>query len=116
MAKHLIQHAKEKVLTVSGVYRQRRSGNSKPSPHRPGQSGSPARRTKPVDIARAIDYAKRHYFDVLLVDTAGRLAIDEALMAEIKECTVTRWKRCFVVDANAGSGSTPPALSRTRYR
>ena len=33
---------------------------------------------KPHDIAvAAIDYAKRHYFDVLLVDTAGRLAIDD---------------------------------------
>lgn len=41
---------------------------------------------KPRDIAlAAIDYARKHFFDVLLVDTAGRLAIDEALMAEIKE-------------------------------
>jgi signal recognition particle subunit SRP54 len=41
---------------------------------------------KPHDIAvAALDYAKRHFFDVLLVDTAGRLAIDELLMAEIKD-------------------------------
>src|SRR5688500_4736034 len=41
---------------------------------------------KPVDIAnRALDYARRHYNDVLIVDTAGRLAIDEAMMQEIRE-------------------------------
>jgi signal recognition particle subunit SRP54 len=41
---------------------------------------------KPRDIAQAaLDHAKKHYMDVLLVDTAGRLAIDEAMMAEIRE-------------------------------
>src|SRR4051794_11009199 len=39
---------------------------------------------KPVDIAnRAVEYARTHYLDVLIVDTAGRLAIDEAMMQEI---------------------------------
>ncbi|HWA37481.1 MAG TPA: signal recognition particle receptor subunit alpha, partial [Burkholderiales bacterium] len=38
----------------------------------------------PVDIARrAVDYARTHYLDVLIVDTAGRLAVDEAMMQEI---------------------------------
>ena len=41
---------------------------------------------KPVDIAlAALDYARKHYHDVLIVDTAGRLAIDEAMMQEIRE-------------------------------
>jgi signal recognition particle subunit SRP54 len=35
-------------------------------------------------VTAALDYAKRHFFDVLLVDTAGRLAIDELLMQEIQ--------------------------------
>ena len=40
---------------------------------------------KPEDIARAaLDYAKRHHFDVLIFDTAGRLGIDQAMMAEIQ--------------------------------
>ena len=40
----------------------------------------------PVAIARAaLEHARSHYVDVLLVDTAGRLAIDEKLMAEIRE-------------------------------
>ena len=38
----------------------------------------------PLDIAaRALDHAKRQFFDVLIVDTAGRLAIDEAMMQEV---------------------------------
>ncbi len=41
---------------------------------------------KPLDIAtRALDYARTHYADVLIVDSAGRLAIDEAMMREIGE-------------------------------
>ena len=35
-------------------------------------------------VAAALDWAKKHYHDVLIVDTAGRLAIDDAMMAEIK--------------------------------
>ncbi|MBT9492926.1 MAG: signal recognition particle protein, partial [Paucibacter sp.] len=60
---------------------------------------------KPRDIAlAAIDYAKKHYFDVLLVDTAGRLAIDEALMAEIRDlhALLNPIETLFVVDAMQG--------------
>ena len=46
----------------------------------------------------------RHYFDVLLVDTAGRLAIDEKLMAEIRElhAALKPVETLFVVDAMQG--------------
>jgi signal recognition particle subunit SRP54 len=60
---------------------------------------------KPRDIAlAALDYAQRHYFDVLLVDTAGRLAIDELLMQEIKElhALLSPVETLFVVDAMQG--------------
>lgn len=60
---------------------------------------------KPVDIANAaMDYAKRHFFDVVIVDTAGRLAIDEAMMAEIKQlhAAVNPVETLFVVDAMQG--------------
>ena len=60
---------------------------------------------KPLDIAlAALDYAKKHYFDVLLVDTAGRLAIDEALMKEIKDlhAALNPVETLFVVDAMQG--------------
>ncbi len=67
---------------------------------------------KPADIARAaIDYARRHFFDVLLVDTAGRLAIDEALMAEIKElhAILNPVETLFVVDAMQGQDAVNTA-------
>ena len=60
---------------------------------------------KPADIAAAaIDHARRHYFDVLLVDTAGRLAIDDVLMAEIKalHAQLKPVETLFVVDAMQG--------------
>ncbi len=60
---------------------------------------------KPLEIAlAALDHARRHYFDVLLVDTAGRLAIDEALMAEIRalHAALEPAETLFVVDAMQG--------------
>src|SRR5688572_10930035 len=60
---------------------------------------------KPTDIARrAVDYARTHYDDVLIVDTAGRLAIDEEMMREIAElhATVKPVETLFVVDAMQG--------------
>jgi len=60
---------------------------------------------KPVDIARnAVDWAKRHYHDVLLVDTAGRLSIDEAMMKEIADlhAAISPIETLFVVDAMLG--------------
>jgi signal recognition particle subunit SRP54 len=60
---------------------------------------------KPVDIARrAIEHAKTRYQDVLIVDTAGRLAIDEEMMREIAElhAALTPVETLFVVDAMQG--------------
>src|ERR671923_1962724 len=60
---------------------------------------------KPVDIARhAQEYARTHYMDVLIVDTAGRLAIDEEMMREIAElhATLKPAETLFVVDAMQG--------------
>ena len=60
---------------------------------------------QPVDIARAaLDYAKRHYHDVLIVDTAGRLAIDAAMMAEVKalHAALNPIETLFVVDSMQG--------------
>jgi len=67
---------------------------------------------KPVDIVlAALDYAKKHYVDVLLVDTAGRLAIDEALMQEIKtlHAAVKPVETLFVVDAMMGQDAVNTA-------
>jgi signal recognition particle subunit SRP54 len=60
---------------------------------------------KPVDIARAaLDYARSHYLDVLIVDTAGRLAIDEEMMREIAElhAAAKPVETLFIVDAMQG--------------
>jgi signal recognition particle subunit SRP54 len=67
---------------------------------------------KPQDIAlAALDHARRYYFDVLLVDTAGRLAIDEALMAEIRElhAALKPVETLFVVDAMQGQDAVNTA-------
>jgi signal recognition particle subunit SRP54 len=60
---------------------------------------------KPVDIARAsLDWARRHFYDVLLVDTAGRLAIDAAMMDEVRaiHAAVNPIETLFVVDSMQG--------------
>jgi signal recognition particle subunit SRP54 len=107
LAKHLIEKRKKKVLTVSGdVYRPAAIEQLKMVTAQAGAEWFPSTPDqKPLDIARAaLDHAKRHFFDVLLVDTAGRLAIDEALMAEIKElhAALNPIETLFVVDAMQG--------------
>jgi signal recognition particle subunit SRP54 len=60
---------------------------------------------KPVDIARAaLDHAKRHFHDVLIVDTAGRLAIDAAMMEEARQlhAALEPIETLFVVDSMQG--------------
>jgi signal recognition particle subunit SRP54 len=60
---------------------------------------------KPLAIATAaLDYARKHYNDVLIVDTAGRLAIDEPMMKEIAElhAALSPAETLFVVDSMQG--------------
>ncbi|MEY8206051.1 MAG: signal recognition particle protein [Bermanella sp.] len=67
---------------------------------------------KPVDIARAaIAEAKTQFADVLIVDTAGRLAIDEAMMAEIQQLhkVIDPVETLFVVDAMTGQDAANTA-------
>jgi len=66
----------------------------------------------PVAIAKsALDAAKRNFADVLLVDTAGRLAIDQEMMAEIKALHVALnpVETLFVVDAMTGQDAATTA-------
>ena len=114
LAKHLITKRKKKVLTVSAdVYRPAAIEQLKTVTAQAGAEwfASDASQ-KPVDIVlAALDYAKKHYFDVLLVDTAGRLAIDEALMQEIKalHVAVKPVETLFVVDAMMGQDAVNTA-------
>ena len=67
---------------------------------------------QPVAIASAaLDWARRHYHDVLLVDTAGRLAIDAAMMREITaiHAAVRPVETLFVVDAMQGQDAVNTA-------
>ena len=107
LAKHLIDKRKKKVLTVSAdVYRPAAIEQLKTVTAQAGAEWFPSTPDqKPHDIAlAAIDYARKHYFYVLLFDTAGRLAIDEALMAEIKDlhALLNPVETLFVVDAMQG--------------
>jgi signal recognition particle subunit SRP54 len=107
LAKHLIEKRKKKVLTVSGdVYRPAAIEQLKLVTQQAGAEWFPsAPDQKPHDIAlAALDYARKHYFDVLLVDTAGRLAIDDVLMAEIRDlhAILKPVETLFVVDAMQG--------------
>jgi signal recognition particle subunit SRP54 len=114
LAKHLIEKRKKKVLTVSGdVYRPAAIEQLKTVTAQAGAEWFPSTPDqKPADIARsAIDFARRQYFDVLLVDTAGRLAIDEAMMAEIKQLhgILNPVETLFVVDAMQGQDAVNTA-------
>ena len=67
---------------------------------------------RPVEIAsQAVQWARRHFHDVLLVDTAGRLAIDEAMMAEIAALhkTLNPIETLFTVDAMQGQDAVRTA-------
>ena len=67
---------------------------------------------KPIDIVNgAIEHAKRKFFDVLLVDTAGRLAVDEDMMNEIKDlhAAINPVETLFVVDSMTGQDAANTA-------
>ncbi|WP_298826507.1 signal recognition particle protein [uncultured Piscinibacter sp.] len=107
LAKHLIDKRKKKVLTVSAdVYRPAAIEQLKTVTKQAGAEWFPSTANdKPLAIAQAaLDHARRHYFDVLLVDTAGRLGIDEAMMKEIAElhAALSPVETLFVVDAMQG--------------
>ncbi len=68
--------------------------------------------TAPADIARAaVQHAQRGLFDVLIVDTAGRLHVDEAMMGEVRDidAAIHANERLFIVDAMAGQDAVNAA-------
>ena len=70
--------------------------------------------TNPVDIAKAaVEHAKRHGNDVVFLDTAGRLHIDEALMDELKNIrdAVEPSEILLVVDAMTGQDAVNAATA-----
>ena len=114
LAKWLREQKKKKVLTVScDVYRPAAIEQLRTVS---GQAGADFFAStpdqKPVEIARAaLEWARNHYHDVLLVDTAGRLGIDEAMMREIAElhAALSPIETLFVVDAMQGQDAVNTA-------
>lgn len=114
LAKWLQEKKKKKVLTVScDVYRPAAIEQLETVSKQVGAEFFPSNiQQKPNDIAlAALDWARRHYFDVVLVDTAGRLGIDEALMQEIKtlHASLNPIETLFVVDAMLGQDAVNTA-------
>ena len=110
----LLREQKKKVLLVScDVYRPAAITQLETLAQQVGVdffASSPDQ--KPEDIARAAqDWARRHYHDVLIVDTAGRLAVDEAMMREIRElhAALDPIETLFVVDAMQGQDAVNTA-------
>ncbi|MGH6612277.1 MAG: signal recognition particle protein [Burkholderiaceae bacterium] len=114
LARWLSTERKKKVLAVStDVYRPAAIQQLKTVAEQAGAQFYPSTAgDKPIDIAaRAIEHAKRQYFDVLIVDTAGRLAIDEAMMQEVAalEAKLNPIETLFVVDAMLGQDAVATA-------
>ena len=114
LAKWLIRTQKKKVLTVSvDVYRPAAIEQLKTVTAQAGAEWFASDISqKPIDIANAaIDWARKHYFDVLLIDTAGRLGIDEAMMTEISGLhqALKPIETLFVVDAMLGQDAVNTA-------
>ena len=114
LGKWLKERQKKKILTVScDVYRPAAIEQLKAVSAQAGIDFFPSSDgQKPADIAAAaIDHARRHYYDVLFVDTAGRLAIDEAMMAEIRQlhAQLNPIETLFVVDAMLGQDAVNTA-------
>ena len=106
LARLLVKDKKKVAVVSADVYRPAAIEQLKTVA---GQAGAAfiesTKEERPVDIARrAVDYARTHYMDVLIVDTAGRLAIDEDMMREIAElhAQLKPVETLFIVDAMQG--------------
>ena len=114
LAKWLQEKKKKKVLTVScDVYRPAAIEQLATVSKQVGAECFPSSvDQKPAAIAlAALDWARRHYFDILLVDTAGRLGIDEVLMREIQDLhnKLSPIETLFVIDAMLGQDAVNTA-------
>ena len=113
LAKLLIEKKKKVLLASADVYRPAaidqlktlsKSLNIECFDSNPNQ--------KPLKIAsETIDYAKKHFFDVVIFDTAGRLGIDVEMMDEIKSLhkKLNPIETLFVVDAMQGQDAVNTA-------
>jgi signal recognition particle subunit SRP54 len=114
LARWLIEREKKRVLLVStdvrrpaAILQLQRLSEQVGAQFFPSDSSE-----DPATIARnALEQAKRGVFDILIVDTAGRLHVDESLMDEVKQidAAVQSTERLFVVDSMAGQDAVNAA-------
>jgi len=114
LARYLKEREKKKVLVVSAdVYRPAAIQQLETLAGEVQAEFFPSTaQQEPVDIAKgAIEHAKRQFLDVVIVDTAGRLHIDDQLMEEIKELHATTQpaETLFVIDAMIGQDAVNTA-------
>ena len=114
LARLLREDQKKKVLLVSAdVYRPAAIEQLRMLAGEVGVDFFPSDASQdPIAIATAaLDWARRHYHDVLIVDTAGRLAVDEAMMREIAQlhAAIHPIETLFIVDAMQGQDAVNTA-------
>ncbi|MCX7544569.1 signal recognition particle protein [Marinicella gelatinilytica] len=114
LAKYLTERQQKKVMMVSAdVYRPAAIEQLQTVGEQIGVSVHPSSVIDdPVSIGQsALDAAKKGFFDVLIVDTAGRLAVDESMMQEIKalQDSLKPTETLFVVDAMTGQDAANTA-------
>ena len=114
LAKYLIERQKKKVMVVSAdVYRPAAIEQLQTVADQVGAAFFPSSVIDdPISIGiNAIAAAKKGFFDVLIVDTAGRLAVDDAMMQEIKgmQTQLNPIETLFVVDAMTGQDAANTA-------
>jgi signal recognition particle subunit SRP54 len=114
LAKWLRENRRKKVLLVScdvyrpaAIHQLETLAKQLDTAFFPAETGQ-----KPKDIALgAVDYARKHYLDVVIVDTAGRLHVDESMMQEIREleAALDPVETLFIVDAMQGQDAVNTA-------
>tara|TARA_R110002050_G_scaffold106433_7_gene216372 strand:- start:8911 stop:10326 length:1416 start_codon:yes stop_codon:yes gene_type:complete len=114
LAKFLTEREKKKVLVVSAdVYRPAAIKQLETLATEISVGFFPSDiKQKPIDIANsAIDHAKKNFFDVVIVDTAGRLHVDDSMMDEIKalHAAINPVETLFTVDAMTGQDAANTA-------
>jgi len=114
LARWLAERQKKRVMVVScDIYRPAAIEQLRTLSAEVGAEFFPSRADQdPLTIARAaLDSARKHYKDVLIVDTAGRLHIDQAMMDEIRalHAALDPIETLFVVDSMTGQDAANTA-------
>ncbi|WP_021022063.1 signal recognition particle protein [Salinivibrio costicola] len=114
LGKMLTEQEKKKVLVVSAdVYRPAAIKQLETLASEVGVDFFPSSTDQnPVDIAQsAVEHGKLKFYDVVIVDTAGRLHVDDAMMGEIKDVhrAINPVETLFVVDAMTGQDAANTA-------